>query len=149
MRHVEYVYTVGMDEADVEERLRAGEHGVLGLADDGDAYVIPLSYRYDGDHLYVRVSYDDGGSAKRRYLESTRRATFLCHEASTDESWSVVVRGRLVPVKVDETTVAEWFPPFRLFDEPVEDVRFAVYELLVESAVGRRTPGATGPPATP
>jgi nitroimidazol reductase NimA-like FMN-containing flavoprotein (pyridoxamine 5'-phosphate oxidase superfamily) len=141
MDHVEYVYTTGMNESDVDDHLRAGEHGVLGLADENDAYAIPLSYHYDGDRFLLRVSGHDDDSEKGRFLETTETATFVCYGASTDESWSIHVRG---PVQereedVDETTVNEWFQPFRLFDEAVVDVEFSLYELGMETVTGRRT----------
>ncbi|TKX83695.1 pyridoxamine 5'-phosphate oxidase family protein [Halorubrum sp. SS5] len=141
MEHVEYVYTSGMSESDVEARLRAGEHGVLALASDGDAYATPLSYHYDGDRLLLRVSDHDGDDEKGRFLAATDTATFVCYAASTDESWSVHVRGPVSRFErpVDEATLNEWFPPFRLFDEAVEDVAFTLYELEMETVIGRAT----------
>ena len=141
MEHVEYVYTSGMSESEVDSRLRGGEHGVLGLANGDDAYAVPLSYHYDGDRLLLRVSEHDGDGEKGRFLETTDTATFVCYEASTDESWSVHVRG---PIRrwertVDEATLNEWFQPFRLFDEAVENVAFALYELRMETVIGRTT----------
>ncbi|QUO48295.1 MULTISPECIES: pyridoxamine 5'-phosphate oxidase family protein [Halorubrum] len=141
MEHVEYVYTSGMSESEVDSRLRGGEHGVLGLANGDDAYAVPLSYHYDGDRLLLRVSEHDGDGEKMRFLETTDTATFVCYEASTDESWSVHVRGpiRRWERSVDEATLNEWFQPFRLFDEAVEDVAFALYELRMETVIGRTT----------
>ncbi|WP_123623987.1 pyridoxamine 5'-phosphate oxidase family protein [Halorubrum sp. CSM-61] len=141
MEHVEYVYTSGMTESDIDDRLRAGEHGVLGLAADNEAYAIPLSYHYDGDRFLLRVSEHDDDSEKGRFLKTTETATFVCYEASTDESWSVHVRGPIQRWKgnVDETTLNEWFQPFRLFDEAVEGVGFSLYELGMEAVVGRET----------
>ncbi|MFC5136339.1 MULTISPECIES: pyridoxamine 5'-phosphate oxidase family protein [Haloferacaceae] len=141
MDHVEYVYTGGMDESEVDDRLRSGEHGVLGLADGNDAYAIPLSYHYDGDRFLLRVSEHDADSEKGRFLETTETATFVCYDASTNESWSIHLRG---PIRewegdADETTLNEWFQPFRLFDERVETVEFALYELRMQTVVGRRT----------
>lgn len=141
MKHAEYVYTMGMSESDLEEHLRAGEHGVLALADGDDAYAIPLSYHYDGERLLLRVSGHDDSSEKSRYLAATDTVTFVCYEASTDESWSIQVRGPIgeSDEAVDETTLNEWFPPFRLFDEEVDEVEFALYELRMESVIGRKT----------
>lgn len=141
MDHVEYVYTSGMTESDIDGHLRAGEHGVLALADDDDAYAVPLSYHYDGDRLLLRVSRHDAESEKGRFLGTTGTAAFVCYEASTNESWSIHVRG---PVRewesdVDEATLNEWFPPFRLFDETVENVDFSLYELRMETVIGRKT----------
>jgi hypothetical protein len=141
MDHVEYVYTVGMDAAELDDSLRAGSHGVLALADGDDAYAVPLSYHYDGDRLLLRVSTHDDDGEKRRYLETTETATFVRFAADADESWSIHVRGPVTEwsAAVDEATLNEWFPPFRLFDEAVEDVAFTLYELGMESVVGRRT----------
>ncbi|WP_144924112.1 pyridoxamine 5'-phosphate oxidase family protein [Halorubrum salsamenti] len=141
MEHARYVYTSGMSESDIDGYLRAGEYGVLGLANDDDAYAVPLSYHYDGDRFLLRVSEHDGESEKVDFLETTETATFVCYEASTNESWSVHVRG---PIRkwqgdVDETTLNEWFQPFRLFDEAVESVEFDLYTLEMETVVGRRT----------
>lgn len=111
MDHVEYVYTTGMTESDVDDRFRAGEHGVLGLARDNEAYAIPLSYHYDGNRFLLRVSEHEEESEKGRFLETTETATFVCYEASTNQSWSIHVRG---PVEtwegdIDETTLDEWW----------------------------------------
>jgi nitroimidazol reductase NimA-like FMN-containing flavoprotein (pyridoxamine 5'-phosphate oxidase superfamily) len=141
MEHVEYVYTSGMTESAIEARLRAGEHGVLALANGDDAYATPLSYHYDGDRLLLRVSDHGGDDEKGRFLASTDTATFVRYAASTDESWSVHVRGPVSRSEraVDEATLNEWFQPFRLFDEAVEDVAFTLYELEMETVIGRAT----------
>ena len=155
MEHVEYVYTSGMTESDVDARLRTGEHGVLGLADGDDAYAVPLSYHYDGDRFLLRVSAHgddgekgapeddgtDGAGEKGRFVETTDTATFVCYESSTEESWSVHARGpiRKYERDVDEATLNEWFQPFRLFDEAVEAVEFTLYELRPETVIGRAT----------
>jgi nitroimidazol reductase NimA-like FMN-containing flavoprotein (pyridoxamine 5'-phosphate oxidase superfamily) len=143
MEHVEYVYTSGMTESDTDEHLRAGEHGVLGLAADNEAYAIPLSYHYDGDRFLLRVSEHDDDSEKGRFLKKTETATFVCYEASTDESWSIHVRGPIQKWEgdVDETTLNERFQPFRLFDEVVENVGFSIYDLGMETVIGRTTTG--------
>jgi len=141
MDHVEYVYTSGISASDIDDYLQAGEHGVLGLADENDAYAVPLSYHYDGDRFLIRVSEHDDDSQKGRFLETTQTATFVCYEATTDESWSIHVRGPIerYHADIDETTLNDWFPPFRLFDEAVEGVGFSLYVLGMETVVGRKT----------
>ena len=141
MKHAEYVYTSGMTESEIDDRLRAGEHGVLGLAADDEAYAVPLSYHYDGDRFLLRVSEHEDDSEKRRFLEATATATFVCYESSTDGSWSVHVRGpiRRLDAAVDDATLNERFQPFRLFDEAVESVTFSLYELGMETVIGRKT----------
>lgn len=141
MEHAEYIYTEGMDKSELEERLRAGHHGVLGLADGTDSYAIPLSYHYDGDRLVIRISRHDGDSEKRQFIRTTETATFVCYTASERDSWSIQIRGPVQKLddEIDETTLNEWFPPFRLFDEAVNDVAFELYELQMDSVIGRQT----------
>ena len=141
MDHVDFVHTSGMDESDVVELLRTQDHGVLGLADDNDAYAVPLSYHYDGERLRFRVSTHDADEEKRRFLETTDTATFVCYDATTEGSWSVIVRGAVHPWEgtIDDATLNEWFQPFRLFDEPIEEVEFSLYQLEMDAVTGRRT----------
>ncbi len=141
MEHTEYVYTTGMDGAAIEDRLRSEDHGVLAVADGDDAYAVPLNYRYDGDTFLLRVSDHDDDAEKRRYLETTDTATFVCYSGTSKESWSIQIRGPVSRSEqsVDEETLNEWFPPFRLFDEAIGDVEFVLYELEVVTALGRTT----------
>lgn len=150
MKHVEYAYTAGMDDAELEERLRAAETGVLALADEGDAYAVPLAHYYDGESLYFRLGETDG-STKMAFLESTGTACYVLYGAEpTDDprgldSWSVVVTGSLSRVprsehgRFDTAEINRRFSPIRIFDEAIEDVEIAVVELDVESVTGRTT----------
>ncbi len=140
MEHVEYVYTFGMTDAEVEQYLRDGEVGVLSLADDGDAYAVPVGYHYDGERLLVRLGERDD-STKMDYLETTGTATLVVYEKESEEdSWSLLARGKLVELPPEtDREINEQFEPFRLFDESVEDVNAAVFELRMEEVTGRRT----------
>ncbi len=144
MEPTEFVYTVGMDEEEISERLAENETGVLSLADGGRAYAVPVSYRYEDGTIYVRLA-DDGDSEKLAYLDATREACLVLYDAAPlDESWSVVVTGRLVDVteafvdgaEVDRVTDA--FDPLRVFDESIDDVTVRVYEFEVFSETGRK-----------
>lgn len=141
MDHAEYVYTEGMSDSEIEARLRAGDHGVLGLADDDDGYAIPLHYHYDGEWMLFRMSEHDDSSEKQRFLQTTETATFVCYEESADESWSVHIRGplRRREKETDEALLNELFPPFHLFEEAIEDVEFVLYKLRMDTVVGRKT----------
>jgi hypothetical protein len=148
MEQVQYVYTAGMTAAELEERLRAGEHGVLALADGDEAYAVVLSYHYDGDRLLLRVSgrdpdTDGDDGEKARFLASTTTATLVCYDADTEASWSIHVRGPLSPweggEEVGPAEINARFQPFRLFGEPLPELSFELYELGMETVVGRRT----------
>lgn len=141
MEHAEYTYTFGMEEREVEERLRAGRVGVLALADRGDAYAVPVAYHYDGD-LHLRLG-DHEASEKMAYVDTTTTASFVVHGATGPEaSWSIVIRGslhRLPDDRFDEAAINERFGPIRVFGEDVGDMEQAIYEVDIEEITGRAT----------
>lgn len=150
MDHVEYAYTSGMDDDEIERRLRAVETGVLSLATDNEAYAIPLGHYYDDGRLYFRLGKTDD-STKWDWIGATERASYVVYgtEPAADsdeiESWSVQIVGplrELPPEERDRFDTAEInrdFTPIRVFDEAVEDVDIAVLELTIEEIAGRKT----------
>ncbi|WP_049979420.1 pyridoxamine 5'-phosphate oxidase family protein [Halolamina rubra] len=153
MEHVEYAYTQGMADADVEKRLRTAESGVLSLANQNDAYAIPLAHLYDDGRLYFRLG-TTAGSKKREFLEATGTACYVLYgaEATDDprelDSWSVVVTGQLSEVpeaerdRFDTATINHEFTPIRVFDESIEEIDITIFELEIETMTGRSTSSA-------
>ncbi|WP_418284927.1 pyridoxamine 5'-phosphate oxidase family protein [Halorubrum sp. DTA46] len=151
MEHIDYAYTHGMDDADVEARLRSAETGVLALSRENDAYAVPLAHYYDGDGLYLRLG-TTAGSTKQAFLDATETACYVVYgtEPTDDpkaiESWSVVVTGQLTElsdtdaVAFDTAEINRRFSPIRVFDEAVEDVDVRIIRLDVETMTGRTTP---------
>ena len=132
MRNVEFVYTLGMDEAEVGEYLSRAETGVLSLAKDGEDVFVRLGERE--------------GSEKLEFLEATTAASLVVYDAGDEESWSVLLRGDLVREgEASATAINERFGPMRIFGETVQELDAALYRFDVESVTGRRTPlnGAT------
>ncbi|MGM0717617.1 MAG: pyridoxamine 5'-phosphate oxidase family protein [Halobacteriota archaeon] len=151
MEHIEYAYTLGMDDEETEERLRTSETGVLSLSKGSDAYAIPLAHYYDGNGLYFRLGVTDG-STKQDFLEATETANYVLYGAeSTDEpqgldSWSIVVTGQLVELaeteheRFDTAEINRHFSPIRVFDEVIEDMEITIVELDIDTIAGRTTP---------
>ena len=144
MAHIAYVETVGMTESELEDHLRGVETGVLALADDGDAYAVPVSFRYDGGRLLLRLT-DDGDSEKLAFARATEHATFVAFGQDGTDSWSVLARGPLVELEDEETAgLLEdpgAFGAVRVFDEAPSEVAVRVFELAAASLTGRRTAG--------
>ncbi|WP_254536310.1 pyridoxamine 5'-phosphate oxidase family protein [Halomarina litorea] len=144
MEHVDYTYTVGMTDEEVADHLRTETSGVLSLARDGDAYALPVSYHYDGESLYLRLT-EDGHSKKMAFLTATDEACFLLYDVEGEDSWSIVVTGGLRRLTAEEdgalaeAGVHAKFAPLRVFDEDIDDVEIAVYELATTAVTGRRT----------
>lgn len=146
MKHVEYIYTHGMTESDIEQRLRETPNATLGLANDGDAYAIPISIDYDEEGtLWVRLGIHEN-SDKMEYVDATETASILLFDDPTPtSSWSILVRGTLRPLSEDdqstftETEINERFPPLRVFGEDIADLQPKVYRLDIEEITGRKT----------
>jgi hypothetical protein len=141
MEHIEFVYTFGMTEDEMEERLKENRNGVLSLADGGAAYGVPISYHYEDGKLYVRLA-DHEGSKKMEYVETTTEASFLLYEYREDgSSWSIVALGSLEKVgeQYDATALNEKFPELRVFDESIGDISPEIFEFSITEVTGRQT----------
>ncbi|WP_267642245.1 pyridoxamine 5'-phosphate oxidase family protein [Haloarchaeobius amylolyticus] len=142
MKHVEYVYTFGMEPDEVERRLAEQGHGTLALADDGDAYAIPISYHYSADdgRILVRLA-DHEDSDKMHYVEATTTATLVLYGSpESDESWSILVRGDLRPAEgLTDTQINELYQPLRVFGEDVAELEPTFWALHPDEVTGRRT----------
>lgn len=154
MEHIEYTFTSGMDDTEIDDRLQSVKTGVLALSDDSDAYAIPLAHYYDGENLYFRFGLTEE-SMKREYWETTERASYVVYGAEpTDDpreldSWSIIVTGRLVELpetehdRFDTAEINRHFAPIRVFDEAIEDIEITIAKLEIETMTGRVTPGNT------
>lgn len=150
MEHIEYAYTHGMDDDEVDERLRTSQTGVLSLAKDSDAYAIPLAHFYDEGRLYFRIG-DTADSRKQEFLQTTETACYVLYgaEPTADpnelESWSVIVTGHLTEIpdtehgRFDTAAINREFTPIRVFDEGIEDIDISVVELEIDTKTGRST----------
>jgi len=149
MEHVEFTYTGGLDREVVQERLASAETGVLALAEDGDAYAIPLAFHYDGEDAILLRLGEFEGSEKMSHIAATERACFVVYDyASPTDSWSVLVTGPLVRVpedeeRFDDAEINRRFPDIRVFDQDIAEVDVVLYELRIESMTGRETVEST------
>lgn len=153
MDHVEYAYTGGMSDDDIERRLDSTRTGVLALCADADARALPLAHYYDGEHLYFRLG-KTGGSEKWDAIERTDTATYVVYDAEPTDgpdelaSWSIHATGRLRELpesesaRFDTAEINRRFSPIRIFDEDIDDVDIAIVELAIETLTGRETMSA-------
>lgn len=151
MEHIEYAYTRGMDDDEIEERLHTSGTGVLSLSKKSDAYAIPLAHYYDGEGLYFRLGSTEG-SRKLEFLETTETACYVLYGADpTDDpqgldSWSIIVIGQLADIseteyeRFDTAEINRHFSPIRVFDEAIEDIEISIVELDIDTITGRTTP---------
>lgn len=143
MKDIEYTYTVGMDEAEVEEILATADTGTLAFADGSEAYSVPVAFHYEDGAVYFRFG-EHAGSEKMRFLDATERACLVVydHDPEANTSWSVLVRGPLTRSDEDVPGIAErsaYYVPLRVFDEPIEDLDPVLVRLDIDEVTGRRT----------
>ncbi|MDS0297739.1 pyridoxamine 5'-phosphate oxidase family protein [Halogeometricum sp. S1BR25-6] len=133
-----------MDHDEVDEFLREHGVGVLSLADEGEAYGVPISFGYDGEHLYF-VFLRGETSRKETFAEATTRATLTAFDVAGRHAWeSVVVAGRLEAVAEDEWDAVvdamednAWFPSLFSESEPMRGI--AGWVLEIDEATGLRS----------
>ncbi|MEF8799605.1 MAG: pyridoxamine 5'-phosphate oxidase family protein [Halolamina sp.] len=151
MEHIEYAYTSGMDDTEIDDRLRTTDTGVLALADDSDAYAIPVAHYYDGEDLFFRFGLTEG-SRKRDYWDATETVSYVIYGAEPTEdpreldSWSLIITGHLVELsetereRFDTAEINRDFTPIRVFDEAIEEIDITIAKLEMETITGRVTP---------
>lgn len=135
---------IEMTEAEIDQFLYEQGHGILALADDADAYGVPVSFGYDGDLLYMSLLKFGDVSEKIEYMEATDTGCLTTYHVSTRFDWkSVVVRGEFRELDDDETDYLEsildenaWFPTIFPPSDPMTDVRHVA--LVPEEASGRK-----------
>jgi len=133
-----------MDALDIASFLETQDTGVLSLANDDDAYAIPVSYAYDDDEdvIYLRLGFAPG-SQKRRFLDATNHVAFVVY-ADTDDGWkSVVVEGNVDQLTHDslDAAIVEVIegleiPYFQVHDRPATDIRFVIAKIEPTSMTG-------------
>ncbi len=130
-----------MDRGAVEACLADNEVGVLGLADDGVPYLLPLSYAFDGDdRLYF--TYVLGESSRKATLtERAGRGRFLVYDAETPFRWrSVSLTGTLSDVpeerwdELGDVLAEAWRP--NTLETATTSGGVAVYALEIEAWSG-------------
>jgi nitroimidazol reductase NimA-like FMN-containing flavoprotein (pyridoxamine 5'-phosphate oxidase superfamily) len=93
-----------MDESGIDEFLRRTGVGVLSMSADGVPYGVPLSFGYDGEHLYFLFVGRSAELRKETYAERSEEASFVAFDVDADRNWrSVIVAG-----PIDRITPGEW-----------------------------------------
>lgn len=93
-----------MPRHEIDAFLAKARVGHLGLARGGDAYVVPLFFRFDGkDTLY----FHSHPGAKDEYIRATKEACFTVTRAAGDDEWrSVELFGAVTKIISDPEKLA-------------------------------------------
>lgn len=144
---------IGMElsERETEQFLTDRGLGVLGFANGGEAYTIPIVFAYDADEnrcILRFIMAED--SKKRRFAAETERASLTVYEWRQKNHWkSVVIEGPLRQIPDDElaqaaalfSTIGEE-AALEVFNDPISSYETVWYELSISDLTARgRDPG--------
>ncbi|HZI19792.1 MAG TPA: pyridoxamine 5'-phosphate oxidase family protein [Pyrinomonadaceae bacterium] len=137
-----------MGREEMEALLRGARYGHLGCARDGQPYVVPMSFAYEGGAVYLFTT----EGTKTEYMAANHEVCFQVEEVEDETRWrSVMLSGRaerltaaaaveramqlltarnprLAPA-LSETRIGGWKRPTRI----------AVYRIRAEALYGRKT----------
>lgn len=135
-----------MAPTEIDALLGRHETGVLSLAGADEPYAIPISYGYHADarRFYLRLV-STPESEKRTFLSSSPRTRIVVYEEDEPIYRSVVAKGWLEHVSVDELTVEDIEqyghakrPLFEIWADMKRDLDIQLYALEPEELTGRR-----------
>lgn len=139
-----------MDDAEVRDFLDDQSLGVLGLPGDGEPYLIPLSFAFDGDSSLFFTYLLGSESRKERLTDRAETASFLVYHAETMFDWhSVLLTGRFEKVPPSDwggmaDLLGEAWRP-EVFRTASTSRHIAIYEFeIVESSGIKHTGLASG-----
>ena len=94
-----------MSDAEIRGFLSSQGLGILGLPTEGEPYLLPLSYDYDGDSRLYFTYVVGSESRKSKLSEGSENASFLVFSADSMFNWeSVQLTGTLRKPRDDEAT---------------------------------------------
>jgi nitroimidazol reductase NimA-like FMN-containing flavoprotein (pyridoxamine 5'-phosphate oxidase superfamily) len=135
-----------MESYEMEQFLKDRGLGVLGFAQNGDAYTIPIAFAYDETEPRCILRFIMGeGSKKQAFVSSTETASLSTFEWDGKENWkSVVVNGPIRKLANEEmaeaaalfSTVGEE-AALEIFNSPLREYETEWYELQATEVTGR------------
>ena len=136
----------------IEELLKNQTFGRIGCHADGETYIVPISYAYDGNYIYCHTS----EGKKTTMLRKNPRVCFEVEEMKTMSNWKcVVVQGvfeelkdqkerneamqtllnRYLPIISSVTTHLGELWPF--YPNDTKDINGVVFRIAVKEKTGR------------
>jgi hypothetical protein len=95
-----------MNSEDIDDLLDSQGYGILSLCRDGEPYSIPISFGYDGDHVYFGLLEEGPEPTKMAFIEDGATARLLATDIRGRFDWqSVAVTG---PVRALDADGDEW-----------------------------------------
>ena len=135
---------VSMSATEIDSFLYEQGHAILSVANNGDAYAVPVSFGYDGDGIFLYLIQFDGQSKKLDFSAGTGTVCLTGYDVKNRSEWEcVLICGTLEPVPESEFDYMDgimddnaWFPSFHPPDWPITEVRRTM--LSIDSISSRK-----------
>lgn len=137
---------VAMSDEEIDEFLSRRQTAVMSLANEDEAYAIPITYRFDPEKrkFYFRLVYPRG-SEKRQFLPEMPDARLVVYEEDEPTYQSVIAVGRPEELTEDDITAEHVVqygetsrPLFEMWKESRANLDIRLYELEPDELTGRR-----------
>ena len=135
-----------MDDDAIRAFLRTQGTGVLGLPDEAEPYLLPISFGFDGETNVYFTFVGGERSRKRELSDSSETASFLVYRADTAFTWqSVRLTGQIERIPDDEVESVQdalenaWRPD--LFERAGRDAGTNIYRFTIEEQTGIKQSG--------
>ena len=79
-----------MSDADIDELLREQGMGILGLADQNEPYLLPMSFGYDGEDVFLALIRDSPENTKFEFIDEGQRARLLVTDIGGRFDWQSI-----------------------------------------------------------
>ena len=142
-----------LEPTEIDAFLNDQSTGTLSLANDSDAYAVPVSFTFDDDsrNVYFRLGYGPD-SQKRQFIDATETATFVVADETASGWKSVIAQGEVEHLSTVEDLNTSHprgsadpsvnqairnleIPYYQVFDDPSEMV-FTIARLRTDELTG-------------
>lgn len=135
-----------MEAYEIEQFLKERGLGILGFAQNGEAYTIPIAFAYDETEPRCILRFIMGEDSKKQaFVSSTESASLSTYEWDGKDNWkSVVVNGPIRKLANEEMAQAAAIfsnvgeeAALEVFNRPVTEYETEWYELQATEVTGR------------
>lgn len=133
-----------LDEEEIDTVLRESGYGFLGLANEDQPYVIPMSFGYDGDALYFQMN---SQGRKFEFMEGHSTAVFsvLDYDPTTGVYKSILVEGELAAITDNDAGTAfetlaanaQFGTDLEVWGFPIQQADLMIFKLTPTTISGR------------
>jgi nitroimidazol reductase NimA-like FMN-containing flavoprotein (pyridoxamine 5'-phosphate oxidase superfamily) len=129
-----------MSREEMERLLRKVTYGHLGMAFENEAYVVPVSHIYDGEHIWFHIEKE---GKKTTYLQANPQACYQVDECEGENWVSVICYGTVILSDDLESRrhFAKLAPGHEACDDELQNTSVYICSMTIDEMTGRKCQG--------